>query len=495
MRSAAFVRQNCAPRSTSKREAAALLTARGAGPVCPASNAGRQRGTLRVCLTLCRRDRHCRRSKDCLRIHQPNQKVQSQLAVRKPSVNQRAGRWHYSCALPHPRQALPSLLAESPAAYNQALFERPACFFLLEPVALMALATSELRPSHRSDPSLQPFVQPTFDAAAYLNATLPPLHLSSTPVSQRSSGSVTLGDLSTQTNQLLSQLNAQASRLTNSLTQLTDDILRSGPKLAYEVEVLRGETTGLSEALNETLRSDVELFVPSGLITEESPSEKNHEQSESTGVEDATHPRETAKTEAEKEPDYIASLRTLNLVRRRLESVIHLFGEAMRWTLPSNETGSLTTSFISVSAPTDPSPTTATHATAARDEKARDFAATLRQEIGDLIISNPDGLAKGHAAALERVQALRDLARVWSGTAEERPRARFVDGLARLADERLREAEKEADSAKFDAVPPQSRTPGRTRKSTQTSRVVQAEKGVGFLDNLYKLRGSSAGER
>jgi hypothetical protein len=33
--------------------------------------------------------------------------------------------------------------------------------------------------------------------------------------------------------------------------QLTDEILRSGGRLAYEVEVLRGETIGLSETLTE----------------------------------------------------------------------------------------------------------------------------------------------------------------------------------------------------------------------------------------------------
>lgn len=96
---------------------------------------------------------------------------------------------------------------------------------------------------------LEPFLQPgPFDAADYLNATLNP--------------KLNLPELSSQTQNLLSQLNAQTSRLTAVLTQLTDDILRSGARLAYEVDLLRGEAIGLSEALNEGLQNDIALFVP-----------------------------------------------------------------------------------------------------------------------------------------------------------------------------------------------------------------------------------------
>lgn len=96
---------------------------------------------------------------------------------------------------------------------------------------------------------LEPFLQPgAFDAADYLNSTLNP--------------KLNLSELSSQTQNLLSQLNAQTSRLTAILTQLTDDILRSGARLAYEVDLLRGEAIGLSEALNEGLQDDIALFVP-----------------------------------------------------------------------------------------------------------------------------------------------------------------------------------------------------------------------------------------
>ena len=116
--------------------------------------------------------------------------------------------------------------------------------------------------SHVADPSLLPFIQPAFDPADHLNALLPSLAF---PSSQSKPNAVSLSELSIQTQSLLSQLNAQTTRLSTVLTQLTDDILRSGGRLAYEVEVLRGETVGLSEALTDGLRPDVEKFVPSGL--------------------------------------------------------------------------------------------------------------------------------------------------------------------------------------------------------------------------------------
>src|SRR5215469_16343030 len=131
----------------------------------------------------------------------------------------------------------------------------------------MAAISTDLKPSHLSDDSLRPFIQPTFDPADFLNSTLPPLHLATYNAVSRQANAVSLADLSSQTQSLLSQLNAQAARLTNILTQLTDEILRSGGRLAYEVDVLRGETINLSETLNDTLNPDIKLFLPTGLST------------------------------------------------------------------------------------------------------------------------------------------------------------------------------------------------------------------------------------
>ncbi len=108
---------------------------------------------------------------------------------------------------------------------------------------------------HVADPFLQDFLDPSFDPAEYLNSTLPSLQTG------RGSSGVPLADLSTQAQTTLSQLNAHTTRLTNTLTQLTDDILRSGSRLAYEVELLRGETLSLAEALTEGLQGDIVKFV------------------------------------------------------------------------------------------------------------------------------------------------------------------------------------------------------------------------------------------
>jgi hypothetical protein len=123
--------------------------------------------------------------------------------------------------------------------------------------------------SHVADPTLQQFLAPSFDAADFLNTSLPSLATSSSQSTR--SQDVSLTELSTQTQTLLSHLSAHTTRLTNTLTQLTDEILRSGSRLAYEVEVLRGETLGLSEAL--TCRKVSMGISPGGLHVQQRPAE------------------------------------------------------------------------------------------------------------------------------------------------------------------------------------------------------------------------------
>jgi hypothetical protein len=337
-----------------------------------------------------------------------------------------------------------------------------------------ALTTVTAKSPHVSDPSLQPFLQPTFDPAAFLNSTLPSLLFATHPQSAKgaSSPNVNLPELSSQTQALLSQLNAQTSRLTAVLTQLTDDILRSGARLAYEVDVLRGEAIGLSEALNEGLQDDIALFT----------AEKVSPPAEAGGVDDVPlessgEPDKGQTSDASnptKEPAYIRQLRTLSHVKRRLESVIKVFGEAMQWSLPPSEV-SLTSSFISVSGP---EPGSDSHS---REEKGREFAESLRAEIADLIVT-ADSRAEGREAASARIAALRDLADVWKGTAEEKARIRFVEGLANLADNRLRELERD-DGSKFR----DSRTAS-PRKAGTSNKSGRSDKGMGFLDNLHRMR-------
>jgi hypothetical protein len=268
----------------------------------------------------------------------------------------------------------------------------------------MAITNTKPKSSHTSDQLVQPFLQPDFDPATYLNTTLPSLSLSNTR-STNNSSAVTLPELSIQTQALLSQLNAQTNRLSNSLTQLTDEIIRSGARLAYEVEVLRGETTGLTDSLESGLKKDIELLAP--------PKQTN-EQAEDT---------------SQSEPEYLQNLRTLSTLRARLDSVIQVFGAATAWPVAPSEvsSGGVASSFISVSAPE------ATEENRNREAKAKEYTEALRTEISTLLSSND---VAGLEAAAERVEELRVLAEVWKGTAEEKARTRVVEGMVRMMEEK-----------------------------------------------------------
>jgi hypothetical protein len=333
--------------------------------------------------------------------------------------------------------------------------------------------------SHVADPALAPFLQSRFDPAEYLNATLPALsHSSASSRPLKSGPAASLADLSSQTQDLLSQLNAHTTRLSAILTQLTDDILRSGARLAYEVEVLRGETIGLTETLTDGLKDDVGKFLPGGIVLK--AKEPDEEAKSPASAADANGDERTLKDLQEPEdatPEYISDLRTLTTVRTRLETVIKVFGEAMHWTIPPSEI-SLTSSLISVSAPepgTD---------SASREEKGKEFAASLRSEIADLITGDPD---KGVEKAETRIQALRDLAQVWKGTAEEKARTKFVDGLIKLAEDKQREVEREKERNQDRG----QQRPGRSGsvQRPQPPPAQQQKSGGGFLENLQRIRG------
>ena len=334
----------------------------------------------------------------------------------------------------------------------------------------MAVAEQKTAPrsSHVSDAALAPFLQPSFDPADYLNETLPSLSLSGRAAKGTAAS---LADLSSQTQDLLSQLNAQTTRLSAILTQLTDDILRSGGRLAYEVEVLRGETIGLTDVLKDGLKDDISKFVPGGLPVEAEPSADapSKEDSPVETPQDTAHPHPAP---ADPTPSAITSLRTLTTVRSRLETVIKVFGEAMHWTIPPSDV-SLGSSLISVSAPEPGSDN------ASLEQRGKEFATALRSEIADLIAGDPE---EGAAKAEARIQALRDLASVWKGTAEEKARARFVEGLARLAEDKRREMEKEKERSKGRG--------GRSASIAKPQQPPAKEAGRGgFLDNLSRIRG------
>jgi hypothetical protein len=310
-----------------------------------------------------------------------------------------------------------------------------------------------------ADLILKPFLDQEFDAAEYLNGTLPTLSIASQGSRTSSTNATNLADLSSQTQTLLSQLNAQASRLTTVLTQLTDDIIRSGSRLAYEVDVLRGEALGLSEVVNDGLKDEISLFAKLSIPEDEAAD---------LSAEDK--PKDEAATD---EPQYISQLRMLTKVRQRLDSVIKIFGEAMQWMLPPSEV-SITSSFISVSAP-DSGPDSQS-----REQKGKEFAERLRTEMADVVLGAEDPKA-GLAAAQARIDALRDLTQVWKGTAEEKARIRFVEGLTKLAEERIKELER----GNYRMTSPRK---GGGVKDTKAARHEQAG---GFLENLHKLQQSA----
>lgn len=337
----------------------------------------------------------------------------------------------------------------------------------------------EPKSAHVADPALQPFLDPSFDPASYLNANLPALQGSNS--TQSTKGNVPLAELSTQTQTLLSHLSAHTTRLTTTLTQLTDEILRSGSRLAYEVEVLRGETLGLSEALTEGLQDDIVKFVPGGLDQDlvrkssRAAETNGHRRRSSTNTVPKTPTREEAP--AIVDPPYIQQLRTLTLVRSRLETVIKTFGDAMAWTFPPSDV-SVTSSFLSVSAPEPGSDMAST------EERGQQVSKKLRDEIADLLIGQDP--VEGIESAAKRVEELKELAIVWKGTAEEKARTKFVDSLAKMVEERHRDLLREAEQ--------DSRLRQRVEILHEEAEVAPEESkplGYGFISHLQKLRGAS----
>ncbi|CAN9251503.1 unnamed protein product [Alternaria alternata] len=316
--------------------------------------------------------------------------------------------------------------------------------------------TTTPKSTHVSDPALAPFLEPRFDAAEYLNATLPSLSLASRP---KSSNAVSLADLSSQTQDLLSQLNAHTTRLSAILTQLTDDILRSGGRLAYEVEVLRGEAFGLTETLTDGLKGDVQKFIPGGISikTESTGDELKSPTTSQTDAPDAQPSQPTLEEPDETTPEYISD------------------PPHPRHSPLASRDGYQGASLISVSAPepgTD---------SASREQKGKEFAASLRTEIADPITGDPEG---GMEKAEIRIQALRDLAQVWKGTAEEKARAKFVESLVELAEDKQRELDREKERNKDRG----QQRPGRSG-SVPKQQQPQQQRGGGFLENLQRIRG------
>lgn len=355
---------------------------------------------------------------------------------------------------------------------------------------------------HTSDDFVQDFLGPSFDPAAFLNAKLPPL----APKSSTSAptGAVPLADLSQQASALLSQLNAQTTRLSSTLTQLTDDILRSGSRLAYEVELLRGETLSLQETMHETLHDDIAHFLPEGIRGKkdeegESPAgedeKENGEDEEDKTKENSAHaelPVPTTTTEANStsnEPKYVQQLRTLTLVRSRIETVVKTFGDAMDFGFPPSEL-SVSSSFLSVSAPEPGSEQQSS------EDRGQQTLRKLRDEISSLLrpaatdsSSAADPVA-GIEKAANRIEELKELNNVWRGTSEEKGRSRFIESLAKMVEDRHKELMRELDQQRS---PAKKAAEGGTRRTGSPALGDEARPqpppgGFGLISQLQKLR-------
>lgn len=335
----------------------------------------------------------------------------------------------------------------------------------------------EAKSAHVADPFLQGFLSASFDPAAYLNASLPPLQAHVSSITPSPGGAVPLAELSSQAQTLLSQLNAQTTRLTNTLTQLTDDILRSGSRLAYEVELLRGETLGLSEALTDGLQQDIVKFVPNGIQEQEvtkRPATTEGAQRRASEAASPLEPQATSDHGTVEDPEYIKQLRTLATVRSRLDLVIKTFGDAMEFVFPPSEL-SVSSSFLSVSAPDAGGHE---HST---EEKGQQVLKRIREEIEELLLRSKDPV-EGIENAARRIEELKELSNVWKGTAEERGRTKFIDALAKIVEDRHKELLRESEQTGRRG--PESNQ----RKSVEGAAESKPLSGYGIMSQLQKLR-------
>lgn len=253
------------------------------------------------------------------------------------------------------------------------------------------------------------------------------------------------------------------------------------------MEVLHGETQGLQEALRETLKDDIEVFVPGGIEKElERPPATARARSstitvaaESKGTVtngDAKHTDSVngePKKEEVDEPEYIEKLKKLTAVREKLDTVIKTFDSALNWTFPPSEV-SVSSSLISVSAPEPGSEA------ASVEEKGQAVSKKLRAEVMDILTGGTNG-TDGITKARQRIAELRGLCDVWKGTAEEKARLRFVDGLQKMIDDKERKIEGRGSmDNKREHMQAQPQT-----QQQATSNLG----GYGFINHLQKMRG------
>lgn len=191
---------------------------------------------------------------------------------------------------------------------------------------------------------------------------------------------------------------------------------------------MRGDTTALTDTLTDGLRDDFQKLLT---FTSNTDILVNHTNNDAEALSPSAETATNGHAIPQK-PDYITRLQTLSLVRARLETVMKVFSDAIDWVLPPSETASQS-SLIGISAPESAADTQT------REVKGREFVERVRDEILELVEAGPSqDPEEALAAAESRVEALRELATVWKGTVEERPRMKLVEGLAKIVQERRR---------------------------------------------------------
>jgi len=309
-----------------------------------------------------------------------------------------------------------------------------------------------------SDSVLIPLSDARFDPVDYLNDILPSVNLSSQASNSKTSRTTQLQSASSELQSLLSKLNTHNVRSSSELTSLTDEILRSGNRLAYEVEILRGDMNSFYDILTDNLKEDIQHFLRNGITTDAAGHGGNGTQ--------------VANASTVSDPAFISQLQRLSQVKARLEAVITLFGEAMKWPVPPSDLSSAN-ALISVSAPELGMQTTE------EDDKAREATKKIRVEIQDLLESDGGGPA-GLQAATQRVEEYRQLGAIWKGTSEEKARIRFLESLSKLVEDRRRNLEARGMSQR-------SRTGSPHGSSSQQSRPAKQD-GGGLFRNLSRLK-------
>ncbi len=303
-----------------------------------------------------------------------------------------------------------------------------------------------------------------FDPVDFLNEALPTLSLSSQPRDPKASRSSQIQGAASESLALLSGLNTINIRSSSELTSLTDEIIRSGNRLAYEVEVLRGDVNGFHELLTESLRDDIAQFVKDEDILKGPQSLRP--ESGGDGALQARTPKD--------EPDFMVRLRLLGQVRERLESVVTVFGEAMKWPVPPSEVSGA--SLISVSAPELGIQSTV------EDDKAQEVLNQIRAEVIGMMESEDSA---GLEAASQKVEEYSQLALLWKGTGEEKARLKFVESLMTAVESRRRafDAREANRNARFDGSNRSSSAMGRIQKGTS-----ETGGAGGLFRNLQRLK-------